>query len=119
MSKHDPATEAAHLAKAADVRITMNMTPREVFNFVLKLSSDDDFRARLEKNPHEVLAENHIYIPSKDIPLHASLPPKEQLQQVLMDLMTKREALVRALPLNVDPMYWFFMDFLIFLARRR
>jgi predicted lipid carrier protein YhbT len=119
MSDHDNTSEASHLEKARNVRISMNMTPREAFNFVLKLSSDDEFRSRLEMNPHEVLAEHHIHIPSKDIPLHASLPPKDALQQVLMDLMAGREGTITALPLNVDPMYWMFIDFFIFLAHRQ
>ena len=60
MSEHDNMSEASHLEKAANVRISMNMTPREAFNFILRLSSDDEFRSRLERNPHEVLAEHHI-----------------------------------------------------------
>ncbi len=116
MSEHDNTSEASHLEKAGNVRISINMTPREAFNFILKLSSDDEFRSRLERNPHEILAEHHIYIPSKDIPLHASLPPKDALQQALMDLMADREGTITALPLNVDPMYWMFIDFFIFLS---
>ena len=99
-----------------DKRITLNLTPTEAHDFLIKLSNDDEFRSRLERNPHEILAEHHIYIPSKDIPLHASLPPKDALQQALMDLMADREGTITALPLNVDPMYWMFIDFFIFLS---
>jgi len=118
MSNQNDPLEAEHLKKAANVRISMNLTPREVFNLVTRMASDDEFRARLEKNPHEVLAEHHIYVPSKDIPLHASLPPKEELQQALMDIMSGHQGTITALPFNVDPQYWFFIDFLIFLAHR-
>jgi hypothetical protein len=117
VSAHEPSAEAAHLAEAANVRVTMSMTPREALEFFLKLSSDDAFRARLEADPHTVLAEHHIYIPSTAVPLRASLPPKDALQRILADLIAGREGTVTALPFNVDPMYWFFMDFLIFLLR--
>ena len=118
MSDQNESLEAEHLKKAADVRISMNLTPREVFNLVTRMASDDEFRARLEKSPHEVLAEHHIYVPSTDIPLHASLPPKKELQQVLMDIMSGHQGTITELPLNVDPQFWFFIDFLIFLAHR-
>jgi hypothetical protein len=109
--------ETALLEKMADSRISFNMTPREILEFVLRLASDDDFRSRLENNPHEVLAENHIHIPVPDVPLHVNLPNKDELQRAVIDIMAGHHIKLTALPFNVDPGYWFFIDFLIFLAR--
>ena len=66
-----------------DARFRISMTPKEAHNFIVKLSSDDEFRSRFEKNPKEVLAEHHIDFPSKIIPEYISLPPKDVLQQDL------------------------------------
>lgn len=111
-------SEARTLEKVANARINFNMTPREVLEFLMRLASDDDFRARLEKQPHKALADNHIHVPVKDVPLHVHLPPKDQLQEALMDIMTGQELRLRALPFNVDPGFWYFIDFLIFLLAR-
>jgi len=107
--------ETSYLEKIADTRISVNMTPREVANFMLKLSSDDEFRSRLEKDPAGVLAEHHIYVPTRDIPLHIVLPPKDVLQQVLFDSMKGREAKIALLPFNVDPSVYWYVSWLAFL----
>jgi putative modified peptide len=116
MSNGDNAEEALHLEQAAHVRITMSLTPRQAFNLMLKLSSDDAFRDQVKKNPHEVLSKYGIDVPSRDIPLERALPPKEQLQEVLLQMFAGRPGIVTELPFNVDPFYWQFIDFLIFLA---
>jgi putative modified peptide len=120
MSEHDShdSQEAAHLAQAANVKITMRLTPRQAFDLILKLSSDDAFRAQVQNDPHKVLAGHGIDVPSRDIPLDRALPPKEKLQEVLMQMMARRQGSVSELPFNVDPMYWYFIDFLIFLLHR-
>ena len=110
--------EALHLEQAATVRITMKLSPRQAFDLFTKLSSDDAFRAKVEKDPHRVLSEYGIDVPSKAIPLERSLPPKEKLQEVFVDLFARRHGVVSELPLNVDPFYWYFIDFLIFLLHR-
>jgi putative modified peptide len=110
--------EEEHLRQAANVRISMNLTPREVFKLMTRLATDDAFRAKVEADPYGTLAEHNIRVPSRDIPLNASLPPKEELQQVLIDIMSGHQGSVTALAFNVDPQYWFFMDFLIFLVHR-
>jgi putative modified peptide len=119
MSSHDSVDEAAHLERIADVRVTMSLTPREAFNLLLRLSSDDEFRSQVEAQPHRVLAEHGINVPSEDIPLQASLPPKEVLQEVMLQLMAGQQGTIAELPFNVDPMYWWFIDFIIFLVQRR
>ena len=111
--------ESAHLARIADVRITKSLSPREAFGLMLRLATDDAFRASIEHDPHGVLARFGVDVPSKDIPLHASLPPKEALRDVLLDIMADRQGTIAELPFNVDPMYWMFIDFLIFLLAPR
>jgi hypothetical protein len=119
VSSDDSTNEAQHLEQIADIRVTMRLTPREAFDLLLKLSSDDEFRATVEEAPHRVLSEYGIDVPSVDIPLKASLPPKELLEEVLLQFMAGQQGTVAELPLNVDPMYWYFIDFLIFLVRSR
>jgi putative modified peptide len=69
----------------ADKRITINATPQEVRNFLDKLASDDEFRARFAKEPAEVLAEHHLYFPIADLPADAVLPSKDTLGQALAE----------------------------------
>src|SRR5262249_58377112 len=69
----------------ADKRITINATPEEVLGFLTKLAGDDEFRARFENDPGEVLAEHHLYIPVEDLPAHARLPSKELLSSAIAD----------------------------------
>jgi len=66
-----------------DTRIPLNLTPTEVYEFLIKLSSDDAFRTRLEQNPTEVLAEHHIHVPIDQLPGIVVLPSKESLQRAL------------------------------------
>ena len=116
MTTTDESREAALLQKMADSRISISMTPREILTFVFRLASDDEFRARLEHDPHGVLAENHVHIPVPDVPLHINLPPKRELQEAVTEMMRGNDIKVPAIPFNVDPGYWFFIDFLIFLV---
>src|SRR5262249_27104680 len=69
----------------ADKRITINATPEEVLGFLTKLAGDDEFRARFENDPGEVLAEHHLYIPVEDLPANARLPSKELLSSAIAD----------------------------------
>jgi hypothetical protein len=109
---------AALIQKMADARMGVNMTPREILEFVLKLASDDEFRTRLEKVPQEVLTEYHIDIPLQDVPLHVNLPTKDEMQRVIVDMLAGNEIKLAALPFNIQPEYAFFIDFLIFLLAR-
>jgi hypothetical protein len=111
-------TDVALLEKMGNTRISVNMTPGEILEFVLKLASDDEFRSRLEKVPHEVLEESHIRLPLPDVPLHVNLPPKDEMQRVIGDLLAGNEIKLAALPFNVQPEYAFFIDFLIFLLAK-
>jgi hypothetical protein len=66
-----------------DKRLNLRITPREAHDFIVKLSTDDEFRIRLQQNPAEVLAEHHISIPLELIPGVVALPPKELVQEAL------------------------------------
>ena len=91
-----------------DTRISLNLTPTEAHDFVIRLSSDDAFRTRLEQSPTEVLAEHHIYIPFSQLPGIVVLPSKESLQQALHKFSTRGEIDVEAL---FSPSGWPLMCF--------
>ena len=95
----------------ADKRVSVNLTPREAFDFVLKLSCDDEFRSRLEENPSEVLAEHHIYVPQELISGQLTLPPKERLQLALMDITLGREFRLSVASSMSPGFFWFFALF--------
>ena len=112
-------TKDALLKRMSETRISIGMTPKEAFAFILRLSSDDEFRASLEKDPHRVLAEHRVLIPPRGVPIQVHLPGKEELQDTLADIMMGNPVALPALPFNVDPGFWFFIDFLIFLVAGR
>jgi len=91
---------ASTVPNLADERISVNMTPREAHNFILKLSNDDEFRSRFEKDPAGVLAEHHIYIPLQQIPAHTVLPAKDVLQRALADFTQAGELNLTTFPPN-------------------
>jgi putative modified peptide len=109
---------AALLARLGKLRIGASLTPREVFNFLLRLASDDEFRARLHKHPHQTLAEHHIYVPAHDPPVHIRLPAKHELQQVLMDVMMRQETALAFHPFNLNAELSWFVSFMTFLSVR-
>jgi hypothetical protein len=91
-----------------DKRITLNVTPREAQDFLIKLSTDDKFRSRLGADPGQVLAEYHIYIPLEQIPGAVVLPPKEVLQRALANFTEYGEIDFTGL---LSPAGWPFMLF--------
>jgi hypothetical protein len=93
------------------------MTPREAFNFVLKLASDDTFRAQLEQNPSEVLAAHHIYAPPHLFtPSPPSLPTKEDMQRALSDLLHGRETTLAVIPFDSTVTVFWFVSWFAFLS---
>ena len=113
-----PEQSAASLAKMAQTRVGVNATPRELFDFVLRLASDDTFRAKLEADPSGALAEYHIYVPGH---AHVIIPDKAELQRVLLDIMSGQETAMVALPFDGDhasDLTWF-TSFLCFVGARR
>ncbi len=91
-----------------DKRITLNLTPTEAHDFLIKLSNDDEFRSRLEQSPGKVLAEYHIYIPQEQIPNGVVLPSKEVLQKALTNFTKFGEIDLAGL---FSPSGWPFMLF--------
>ncbi len=114
----DDETERALLARLGKLRVGASLTPREVFNFLLRLASDDEFRARLETHPRETLAEHHIYVPAHDPPVHVRVPSKHDLQQVLMDVMMQHETALSFHPFNLNAELSWFVSFMTFLSVR-
>ena len=111
-----PEQSAASLAKMAKTRVGVNATPRELFDFVLRLASDDTFRAKLEQDPSCALAEYHISVPGH---AHVIIPHKAELQRALLDMMSGQERTLMGLPYQGDhasDLSWF-MSFLCFLGR--
>jgi len=48
--------------KAVDTRLTISVSPREGFEFVMKLATDDEFRARFEADPEGVLRQSGVVV---------------------------------------------------------
>lgn len=91
-----------------DRRVTITLTPREAHAFILKLATDDAFRARLAANAGDVLAESGIYLPLDQIPVETLVPPKEALQRALQNFTTRGEIDVTGL---LSPSGWPLMVF--------
>ena len=112
-----PEQSAASLAKMAETRVGVNATPRELFDFVLRLASDDTFRKQLEKDPSCALAEYHTYVPGN---AHVINPNKAELQRALLDIMSGQERAMMGLPYQGDHAsdLSVFTSFLCFLGAR-
>src|SRR3954470_6287439 len=65
-----------------DVRVRIELTPQQSYEFIQRLASDGDFRARLTRNPHQVLGEHGIHVPPNHIPTQVTLPPEEELRDL-------------------------------------
>src|SRR5438552_1140487 len=94
-----------------DRRINLSITPREAHDFILKLSSDDEFRARLKRNPAKVLAEHHISIPLELIPGVVALPPKKVVREALSNFTRAGELNVLSLHIPFSSSQWAFVLF--------
>jgi putative modified peptide len=65
------------------IEILMEITPQDALDFLNKLATDDEFRARLKEDPRSVLVEYRIEINDAGVPTNAELPPKEDVQHLL------------------------------------
>lgn len=54
-----------------------------------KLASDDEFRARLESHPRDVLAEYGIDAPAQ-MPVTLTLPAKDEVHAVIADAIARK-----------------------------
>lgn len=96
---------------AIDQRFTLNITPKEAHEFIVKLSKDDEFRSRLEADPAHVLAEYHINIPLNLIPSAVALPPKQLVQEALSNFTRAGELNVASLHSAFTSSLWPFVLF--------
>lgn len=64
------------------VTVTVSMTAEEAREFVRKLADDDEFRERLERDPHATLAEHNIFVRRDALPGAVALPAKQEVQAV-------------------------------------
>jgi hypothetical protein len=90
MSEQEP-TNRGQSRRELDKRVSINISPNEATEFANRLTYDDQFRASLEANPVELLAEYHIYFPPDQLPRSITLPPKEELRKTVPALMYGRE----------------------------
>lgn len=61
----------------------LGTTADEAFDFLEKLATDEDFRANLERNPREVLAEYRIELSEGAIPDTVQLPSMAEAARFL------------------------------------
>ena len=96
----EPPPLPERLARSAQVdrRGSVNMTPRESYEFAVKLATDDEFRQRLESNPLETLAEHHIYLPPHEMKSAVRLPAKEDVLNAIEGLTVGKEFRVALIP---------------------
>jgi putative modified peptide len=97
-------------SRRLDQRTSINITPREALELVRKLAYDDDFRARVEREPQRTLQEFHINLPAEyKAAAGSSLPPKEEFQQVLTNMTLGEQ-------FEQQTAAWPFLAFLAFLS---
>jgi hypothetical protein len=72
---------------------------------VRRLATDDDFRARLARDPASVLAEYHIELSPRELPTDVVLPPRSQIAEALRRMVGGHLAPART-SLPPRPKYW-------------
>jgi putative modified peptide len=72
---------------------------------VSRLATDDEFRARLARNPADVLAEYDIEVPPAAVPAEVVLPPRAQLAEALRAVAASHLAPARV-SLPPRPKFW-------------
>jgi hypothetical protein len=72
---------------------------------VRRLATDDDFRARLARDPASVLAEYQIELSPRELPTDVVLPPRSQMMEALRTLAGRHLAPART-SLPPRPKYW-------------
>lgn len=79
--------------------------PRQDEELVRRLATDDDFRARLARDPASVLAEYHIELSPRELPTDVVLPPRSQIAEALRRMVGGHLAPART-SLPPRPKYW-------------
>lgn len=73
--------------------------------FVRRLATDDEFRARLARSPARALAEYHIELPAGTLPAQVELPSRPQMVEALRALTGGHLAPART-SMPPRPKYW-------------
>lgn len=107
-----PPFPSERLADRANRRVNVSMTPTEAYEFGVKLATDDEFRARIERDPINSLAECHIYLPPDSVKGDVHLPDKADVLEALDALSTGRE-FRRPLLLDAVPDLIIFLFFIV------
>lgn len=79
--------------------------PRQDEELVRRLATDDDFRARLARDPASVLAEYHIELSPRELPTDVVLPPRSQIAEALRRMVGGHLAPART-SFPPRPKYW-------------
>lgn len=90
------------------VRIRMDLSTAQAVEFVDRLQNDEDFRARLEADPREVLWEYGVEASPGLIPETLELPSPQQIGQLtekVQALLADEETGVVAGPAMVFPLW--------------
>lgn len=66
-----------------ELRLRIDTGRDQAVEFVSRLASDDDFRARLQNDPKAVLWDYGVEVAPELIPATIELPPKEDVQAFL------------------------------------
>ena len=93
----------------SEPRVTINMTPREALEFAQRIAYDDSFRAKFESSPREILSFYHIDMSAALIPAKIVLPPKEDIQRALTEILIGGELAGRAISFFI--VFWAFFAF--------
>jgi len=64
----------------ADVQLVVRMSSAQALEFVERLGGDDEFRSRLEREPHVVLQEFGIHVSREVLPETIVLPEKHEVK---------------------------------------
>lgn len=79
--------------------------PRQDEELVRRLATDDEFRARLARDPASVLAEYHIELSTQELPTEVVLPPRSQMTEALRRMVGGHLAPARV-SVPPRPKYW-------------
>lgn len=79
------------MSEQQEIHVKVRTTPKQGREFLEKLASDDDFRARVEREPKAALAEYGVDVPDHALPQAVTLPPREHVQGMLAHLNEQDE----------------------------
>src|ERR687896_720005 len=89
------------------LRIRVDVAGGRAVEFVSRLAEDDDFRARLQEQPAEVLWDYGFEVSSDFLSRGVQLPSKEDVQE-LLERATLGQGSLQAGPQMMFPIFMFF-----------